>query len=150
MAKHFELCSDCRAEFEVLSEPEVPFAPVARPYYCADCFSKYFDVKNVPYIANFVAFLNEKLRLAKGSRIIVAKAKRFLYQVLLEEKGSKEPKFICTIELIHAGVAEPRSKFLVLFSTRTSKIQNITAFIKEFLRKYGEEAEAQVISLRKF
>src|SRR5574341_313039 len=149
MAEHIEKCSDCGAEFEVLHEPEVPFAPGGRPYYCAECFVKYHDVKDVPYITKFVVFLSEKLVSFMQGKIDAVKTKGFLYNLVLIEKGAKEPKFICTIELKHAGIADPISKFIVIFSTKRSEIQNIDAFIDEFRRKYGSEAEAQIISRRR-
>lgn len=151
MAKHMEKCSDCGAEFEVLFEPRLRSAPVS-PFYCSDCFPRNYDVTDVSYITNFVAFLSEKFNLTKGSKIVVARAKGFIYQFLLEE-GSGDPRFLCTIELKRAGIAEPISKFTVVFSTLKTGIQDISSmmtFIGQFIRKYGNEADAHIISPRRF
>lgn len=148
MANSKVACSDCGGTFGVAFEPVA-----GRPLYCSDCFDRNFKFKSNDYLNEFIAFLGKKLGFYEpsklGSNVEVAR-EGFLYQILLKEKGVKTPRFACTMELI--PISEPRAtaKFIIIFSVKGSKVQNIQEYIGEFQRSHGAETEIPLTPLRKF
>jgi hypothetical protein len=49
-------------------------------------------------------------------------------------------------------ISEPRAtaKFIIIFSVKGSKVQNIQEYIGEFQRSHGAETEIPLTPLRKF
>ena len=145
MAKEYPVvCTSCGAE--VLA----PFVPTpGRVLECPACLIIHSNMAKSAYVKKLVAFLNEKLGLARGDMIDVVRARGGLCNVTLTKKG-KEPELIATIEW-----APKDAQRLMMPNMAVANIQSKSPTlpqetITEFVRKFGSESDIPPGTIQRF
>jgi formylmethanofuran dehydrogenase subunit D len=134
MAKYSVTCSGCDVEFKALFKPTP-----GRPITCGFCTIKHTDLSNIEYFSDLKVFLKSKFG---NINITIARARKSIYNVLIEEKG-KKPKRICSIELTAKSkdmTPVPNESKLPPFAGVIAEIkardEKILELLEEFVKQY--------------